>query len=69
MFPIQLAFTMTINKSQGQTLTNVGISLDTEVFSHGQLYVALSKVGSKSALTIQSKTRFTKNVVYHEILT
>ena len=35
-FPIQLAFTMTTNKAQGQSVKNVGIDLHTLVFSHGQ---------------------------------
>ena len=41
-FPIQVAFSMSINKSQGQSLLHVGIYLHTPVFTHGQLYVALS---------------------------
>ncbi len=41
-FPVRLAFAMTINKSQGQSVTYVGLDLCTPVFSHGQLYVALS---------------------------
>ena len=39
-FPVKLAFTVTINKSQGQTFEKVGIFLDRPCFSHGQLYVA-----------------------------
>ena len=34
-FPIKLAFAMTMNKSQGQTLKNVGFYLLNPVFSHG----------------------------------
>ena len=43
-FPISLAFAMTINESQGQTLNKVGLFLAEPVFGHGQLYVALSRV-------------------------
>ena len=43
---------MTINKSQGQSLQHVGLCLYPEVFAHGQLYVALSRVTSKNGLAI-----------------
>ncbi|TMW84209.1 hypothetical protein EJD97_025613, partial [Solanum chilense] len=43
-FPIRLYFAVTINKAQGQTIPNVGLYLPQHVFSHGQLYVALSRV-------------------------
>jgi hypothetical protein len=69
-FPILPAFAMTINKSQGGTFDKVGIDLSTPVFSHGQLYVALSRVRSFSSLKIllpQSSTS-THNHVYTQIL-
>ena len=45
-FPVTEAFVTTINKSQGDTLKMVGIWLPEDVFGHGQLYVAPSRVGA-----------------------
>lgn len=42
-FPIKLAFAMTINRAQGQTLQKTGLDLTTPCFSHGQLYVGISR--------------------------
>ena len=71
-FPIQLAFAMTINKSQGQTIKHVGIDLRKEVFAHGQLYVALSRATSPKHINVllphDSENNRTRNVVYSEIL-
>lgn len=76
--PIILSFAMTINKSQGQTLGTAGIYLPEPVFSHGMLYVALSRVRSKGAVAVKithedSPGRpvadgWTHNIVFSEIL-
>src|SRR6202035_657114 len=51
-FPIRLAFAMTINKAQGQTFDQVGMYLATPVFTHGLLYVAMSRVRTPSSIKI-----------------
>lgn len=38
-FPARVAFAVTINKSQAQSLQGCGFNLETHCFSHGQLYV------------------------------
>ncbi|KAL3813169.1 hypothetical protein ACJIZ3_014437 [Penstemon smallii] len=74
-FPVHPCFAMTINKAQGQTLDFVGIYLKEPVFSHGQLYVALSRAKSGAGVKIlihpDSKATahidYTKNMVYGEV--
>uniref|UniRef100_A0AAG5DC45 DNA helicase Pif1-like 2B domain-containing protein n=1 Tax=Anopheles atroparvus TaxID=41427 RepID=A0AAG5DC45_ANOAO len=67
-FPVKLAFAMTINKSQGQSLEVCGINLEMPCFSHGQLYVACSRVGKPTSLYIYAPEKRTKNVVYQAAL-
>lgn len=67
-FPIRLAFAMTIDKSQGQSLKVCGSNLEHPCFSHGQLYMACSRVGRPSALFVFAHDNKTKNVVYHKVL-
>lgn len=69
-FPIRVCYSMTVNKSQGQTFDHVGIDLTKPVFMHGMLYVALSrcKCASNVKVKLPLNCSSTKNVVYKELL-
>ncbi len=82
-FPLHLAYAMTYNKSQSQTLFKVLLDIISPSFSHEQLYVALSRVGdckniimylTEEQLTMSSDSRLmdlmptVDNIVYQEVL-
>ena len=73
-FPVRVAFAMTINKSQGTTLGTIGVWLPQPVFGHGQLYVAVSRVGRPEGVHFAVKPvpgepeKTMRNVVYKEVL-
>lgn len=75
-FPLKLCFAMTINKLQGQTLREVGVYIREPCFSHGQLYVALSrakkassiKVLDEQSLEANHQTPVVRNVVSYTLL-
>ena len=69
-FPIRPSFAITISKGQGQTLDFVSLWLGNEsVFTHGQLYVALSRVTDMKNILIalDHPQGMTRNVVFKEI--
>jgi len=61
-FPVRLAFAMTINKAQGQSLHVVGLNLVNPCFSHGHLYVACSRLGTLKKNSVPNQK--TKNIFY-----
>ncbi|ETN81075.1 hypothetical protein NECAME_08737 [Necator americanus] len=59
---------MTINKVQGQSFNEVGLYFPEDLFSHGQLYVAFSRVRTPAGLKGDTKHGSVKNILYNEIL-
>ena len=64
--PISLAFAITINKSQGQSLERIRIYAPTPLFTHGQLYVMLSRARTGPG-RIAVLDRKVNNVIYKEV--
>jgi len=79
-FSVKLAYAMTFNCAQGQSLQKYGIILPISVRTHGQLYVGLSHCGDNHNLkiyanqdefqnyTLPPNQIYTKNVVHTELL-
>ena len=75
-FPVRPCFALTVHKAQGQSLERVGLSLMTDYFAHGQLYVALSRPTDPLGIKVirpwneqqASVDRKTQNIVYDEVL-
>jgi hypothetical protein len=80
-FPIRPGYTLTSNKSQGQTVDRIGIYLPQPYFAHGQLYVSFSRVKScenvkilildthnQGRVTLNMDHFYTMNIVYRELL-
>ena len=81
-FEVQAAFAMTFNRSQGQSLHHCGMVLPSSVWTHGQIYVGLSRSGNPDNIAIWTNQdefralglgtdgeKYMTNVVYREIFT
>jgi hypothetical protein len=74
-FPLRLAYCMTFNKSQGQTLQRVVVDITKQPFTHGHLYVILSRITAYFAIrffcdqnSIIDDAPIAHNVVYKQVL-
>ena len=81
-FPIKLAFTVTFNRAQSQTVPgDCGMLLPKSVWTHGQIYVGFSRCGNPRNIhvwadqdefedfpTVEGKS-YVANIVYKEVLT
>ena len=76
-FPLRLAYCLTMNKSQGQTISNrMLLDISAESFAHGHLYVALSRITAyhnimifcqQSQLTEDEVDVTVENIVYRDL--
>ena len=68
--PLRVCFAITFHKGQGQSLSRVGLYIHRPIFTHGMLYVGLSRARSEDGIKVflANKERFAYNVVYYEML-
>ncbi|KAM6489632.1 hypothetical protein JOM56_014954 [Amanita muscaria] len=69
-FPLRLAYSTTFNSCQGLTLDRVVLDCREDVFAHGQLYTALTRVKHRShAMLFMPQTKEdVANVVFKKLL-
>ena len=77
-FPVRLAFAITFNRSQGQSLNKVGLLLPESLWTHGQLYVGVSRCGDPNNIFIfadqasfshlPDTSVYTRNIIFPEVL-
>jgi hypothetical protein len=68
-FPIIPAYCLSVHKAQGQSLQRVGLIFESDPFTHGQLYVALSRVsGWDRVYTMYQGDNIKNHVLRHLLL-
>jgi ATP-dependent exoDNAse (exonuclease V) alpha subunit len=67
-YPIIAAYCLSVHKAQGQTLSMLGVVFESDPFTHGQLYVALSRVGGWERVVACHQGDDIKNIVLKHLL-
>jgi hypothetical protein len=70
-FPLRLAYASTFHSCLGLTLDHAVFDLRSEVFAHGQLYTAISRIRTRHdglVMVAEDDQVDTNNVVYEEML-
>jgi hypothetical protein len=67
-YPIIPAYCLSVHKAHGQSLLKVGLVFESDPFTHGQLYTALSRVGGWDAVFAMHQGHDIQNVVLKHLL-
>lgn len=67
-FPLQLSYAITIHKSQGKTFDKVTIDTGSGAFTHGQIYVALSRCTTFEGIRLNKEIKKTDIIVDPRII-
>ena len=77
-FPLRLAYSLSVNKSQGQGFEKLVFDVTSQPFQHGHTYVATSRVYdyrtiailcNEDSLSADKKSAIVDNVVYEGLIT
>jgi len=68
-YPLIAAYCLSVHKAQGQSLLRLGIVFESDPFTHGQLYVALSRVGGWENVIAYYQGDDIRNIVLKHLLT
>jgi hypothetical protein len=68
-YPVIPAYCLSVHKAQGQSIVRLGVVFESDPFTHGQLYVALSRVAGWSSIVAHYHGRDNvKNCVLRHLL-